>query len=516
MFELALSSEAGHGEARRVRFAAVVGVVIFIAVLLPTRVVASGAEEVRRPPHIVVVLADDMGWRDVSYHGSEIPTPSIDRIAKEGIELDRFYAQPTCSPTRAALMTGKSPQRLGIESPIHKGAVVGLPLEETTLATLLANQGYQSLMVGKWHLGHYTPEQSPLARGFEYFYGFLNGGVGYWDHVHGGGYDWQRNGKTLREDGYATHLLVEDAVRVLADRDRSRPTFLYVAFSSPHLPNEAPSASIERFAHLENENRRVHAAMVSELDIAIGRLLEAIRAEGMEDNTIVLFASDNGGLNPGVYAGSAAGTMANFLGEWFDRPFFPPGLEFLAANALDGGSDNSPLPVGKGSVAEGGTRVPAAIWWPGHLERGVHEGFISASDVLPTLLEAIGAKQQIPSDLNGRSQWGALTGDGADPETPDYVVTGMFNEIAIYRSPWKLVDDGEVSLYHIYDDPYEQTDVSAQHPTLLSDLQDTLKGWPRPKVGGINFLNVLLDPDSFGGEEDRLPWADAARANGTR
>jgi arylsulfatase A-like enzyme len=193
-----------------------------------------------KPPNILLILADDLGWNDVGYHGSEIATPNIDRIASTGIELDRFYVQPTCSPTRAALMTGKSPMRLGINRPISKNQQLGLPLEETILPQYLARAGYQSLMVGKWHLGHYTPDQFPQARGFEHFYGQLTGGIGYWDHNHGGGHDWQRNGTTLREAGYSTQLIADEVVRVLAKRDRSRPTFFYVAFNAPQLHNEAP------------------------------------------------------------------------------------------------------------------------------------------------------------------------------------------------------------------------------------------------------------------------------------
>ena len=148
-----------------------------------------------KPPNILLILADDLGWNDVGYHGSEIKTPNIDRIVNTGIELDRFYVQPTCSPTRAALMTGKSPMRLGINRPISKNQQLGLPLEETILPQYLARSGYQSLMVGKWHLGHYSPDYFPQSRGFEHFYGNLTGGIGYWDHNHGGGHDWQRNGE---------------------------------------------------------------------------------------------------------------------------------------------------------------------------------------------------------------------------------------------------------------------------------------------------------------------------------
>ncbi len=466
-------------------------------------------------PHILVILADDLGWRDVGYHDSEIPTPRIDEIARAGIELDRFYVQPTCSPTRTALMTGKSPASLGVNRPISKNEVTGLPLRETLLPEYLAREGYQPLMVGKWHLGHHTPDYFPQARGFEHFYGHLTGGIGYWDHNHGGGHDWQRNGETLREDGYSTTLMADEAIRIIQTRDRERPTFLYLAFNAPHLPNEAPAETIRRFESIEDENRRTHAAMVSELDLAIGRVLDAFEREGMLDETLIFFSSDNGGL---ARAATPAGArhFANFLVRVFGRPIPVDGLEFLVANILDGASDNSPLPGGKGSVAEGGSRVPAAIWWPGVLEGGTHDGFITISDLLPTLLEAIGASASTPADLNGRSRWAELLGgqaaknEGATNDKPDYVTMGI-DGMALYRPPWKLVDPGSPRLYQIYADPFEEHDLAADHPDLVRALTNAADAWPRGRGLDRSILDILLDPDRFGGAEDRDPWADVAR-----
>lgn len=458
-------------------------------------------------PHLLVILADDLGWRDVGFHGSEIETPNIDRIAQEGIELNRFYVQPTCSPTRAALMTGKSPMRLGINQPITKGDPEGLALSEKILPTFLSEQGYQPLMVGKWHLGHASPEQFPQARGFEHFYGHVTGGIGYWDHNHGGGHDWQRNGETLREEGYSTRLIADEAIRVLKARDRSRPTFLYAAFNAPHLPNEAPEAALARYAHLENPKRRLHAGMVSELDQAVGRLLETLAEEGMLENTIVFFSSDNGGLNRNA-APPLLQTLSDLALRFFDRPMPFGSLEFLVANVEDGASDNTPLPRGKMSVGEGGARVPAAIWWPGHLEARRHDGFMTISDLLPTILEAIGSREAIPADLDGSSQWAALT-DTGESETRDYV-TSALDGIAIYRSPWKLVLGSETRLFDIYADPFETQDLSEANPEIVETLAARAETWPRGERAVRPMLEVVLDPDSFGGAEDRAPWADAA------
>ena len=460
-------------------------------------------------PNILVILADDMGWNDVSYHGSEIQTPNIDRIAREGIELDRFYVQPTCSPTRTGLMTGKSPATMGIHVPISKNEVNSLPLEEKLLPQYLAEIGYQPLMVGKWHLGHYTPNMFPQARGFEHFYGHLTGGVGYWDHTHGGGYDWQRNGIAVREDGYTTHLIANEALQLLAERDRTRPTFLYAAFNAPHLPNEAPVEAIDRYLSVKDIRRRIHAAMVDELDREIGRILDALEAEGMLENTIVFFSSDNGGLNEASTSPMVA-RVGNFLLDVFGRPVPIAGLEFIAANALDGGSDNTPLPGGKGSSAEGGARVPAAIWWPGRLEGKRHEGFMTISDVLPTLLEAVGSAELIPDDLNGASQWAALSGEGTPGPVPDYVSSGA-DRVALYRAPWKLYPEEPPLLYDIYADPLEEKDVAADHPEIVEAMSETLEQWPTHEIRTISILGSLMDPDAFGGEEDREPWVDVAR-----
>jgi hypothetical protein len=239
-------------------------------------------------PNIVIILADDMGWNDVGYHGSEISTPHIDRLAAEGLELDRFYAQPACSPTRAALLTGKSSQALGIYSPLSKLNPTGLPLTEKLMPAYFRDAGYQTFLVGKWHLGFREPAYRPTARGFDHFYGHLTGGIGFWDHVHGGGLDWQRNGETVREEGYSTHLMAAEIDRLIAQRDPSKPMFLYAAFNAPHLPNEAPEETIAQYAHIDDPNRRVHAAMVSELDTAIGQLLATLDEQGMLENTLVL------------------------------------------------------------------------------------------------------------------------------------------------------------------------------------------------------------------------------------
>ncbi|MGI9323301.1 MAG: arylsulfatase B [Pseudomonadales bacterium] len=462
-------------------------------------------------PNILLLVADDLGWKDVGYHDSFIETPNIDQIAKEGIELDRFYVQPTCSPTRSALMTGKSPITLGMYRPASKHALHGVPLDEKLLPQYLAALGYQRFMVGKWHLGMHKREQLPNARGFEHFYGSLTGGIGYWNKVHGGGYDLQRNGATVREEGYITHLLVDEVRTLLAQRDKTRPHLMYVAFQAPHLPNEAPPETIDKYAGKhDNPNRVVHAAMVDELDQAIGDILSMYKEAGMLANTLVFFMSDNGGLvppgdDPATHSGIQK--LGLVLADWFDRPVPGAGFRFIVSNVLDGGSDNSPLPGGKAFMKEGGVRVPAAIWWPGKLEGGKIDSPFTVSDVLPTLLEAIGAPEAIPADLNGLSQWAALNGGVSD--APDYVVSDLIEGFSIYRWPYKLIGAEEPRLYDVIADPLELHNLAAAQPKKVQELTKALDNWAYGEDPGLpSFYDIFFDPDTFGGKEDREPWPD--------
>jgi arylsulfatase A-like enzyme len=476
--------------------------IVGLAVLL-TAQLALAAENL---PNVVIIVADDLGWNDVSYHGSEIATPRLDRLAAEGVVLDRFYAQPSCSPTRAALMTGKAPMRLGVLSPISKNNPAGLPLSEPVLPEYFREAGYQTFMTGKWHLGHRSREYLPGSRGFDHFYGHVTGGIGYWDHVHGGGLDWQRNGKTLREAGYSTHLIADEAVRLIRARDPSRPMLLYASFNAPHLPNEAPPAAIERYGQVDDPHRRVHAAMVSELDAAIGRVVDALEAEAVLDDALIWFMSDNGGLNPEAVSPRLR-SLSERLEGWFGKPLPFLLLEFIRTNALEGGSNNEPYRKGKQSVYEGGVRVPSIIHWRGHLTPRRTTEMVTAQDVLPTLLGAAGLGAGTV-EFDGADQWPSITGDSAAP-TPDYVIQGR-DGIAFYRFPWKLVelDSGDVELYQIDEDPTEQEDRAASEASLVAALSEALRAFPRGEPVNLPLWKVLWDVDFFGGEEDREPWAD--------
>ena len=432
--------------------------------------------------------------------------PNIDALAAEGVTLTDFYAHATCSPTRAALMTGQSPIRHGIYHAIGKNTEGSLPLDLKLLPEYLLDAGYLTVQVGKWHLGHKRAAMLPMARGFEHAYGHFTGGVGYWDHVHGGGLDWHRNGKALREEGYQTHLQTDEAVRMIRARDPDKPLFLYAAFGAPHLPNEAPEETIAGYGNIQNPNRRVHAAMVDELDQGIGRILTALEEEGIRDNTLIWFMSDNGGLNPAAMSDSMRGLVARLV-SIFGRPLPTGFIEFLRHNTEDGGADNGPYRRGKGSIYQGGILVPSVIVWPGQLTASQIDARVTVQDVLPTLAEVVELSLDPEQVVDGAARWSEIRGV-ARSSPADFVAVSR-DELAVLSEDWKLIagDEGN-ELYNLSDDPYEARNVAASEPEVVQQLLEALNAVPRQDSINQALPLVMWDMDKFGGEEDRPPWAD--------
>ena len=477
---------------------------LLTSILLTNNVISS--------PNILIILADDLGWNDVSYHGSEIKTPYIDKLISSGVELDRFYVQPTCSPTRAELMTGKSAMRLGITRPISKNQKLGLGLEEKILPQYLKELNYSTYLLGKWHLGSYIPDYFPTRRGFDYFYGYLTGGIGYWDHTHGGGHDWQRNEVGLREDGYVTQLIKNDTLKIINDHDFTNPIFLNVNFGAPHIPNEAPEKSVLKFSYIEDETRRLHAAMIHEMDNAIGEIIAALEKENVLKNTIVMFASDNGGLTPDVKLNPSFLAIPKKIGVCETKNKFGIKIFQWICENYSGGSSNKPLPEGKMSVSEGGIRVPAVIWWPGKFEYSKSENFITMMDVLPTILDLINYKNEI--EVDGKSRVSSLN-DNDNSESSKYVVTNIINDkYAVIEMPYKLITsaDGD-QLYNILDDPSENLNIASENQEIVLELKNTLSQWQFGENRSLPISAVFKDPDLFGGEEDRIPWIEKAFEN---
>ncbi len=251
-------------------------------------------------PNIVVILADDLGREDCGFMGGkQIKTPNIDKLAAAGARLDAFYVQPLCSPTRAALMSGRYPMRFGMQvGVVRPWARHGLPLDEQTLPQMLKTAGYATAITGKWHIGHARPEYLPTHRGFDHQYGHYNGAIDYFTHLRDGGFDWHRDDKECRDEGYSTHLLAKEAVKFVAETAGKKPFFLYLPFNAVHSPHQVPEKYTAAYPDLKGD-RKLYAGMLAAMDEAVGEVVAAVQKAGVRDNTLFVFSSDNGGPAPG-------------------------------------------------------------------------------------------------------------------------------------------------------------------------------------------------------------------------
>jgi arylsulfatase A-like enzyme len=404
---------------------------VLLALLLSAAAALAGEPAPR--PHVVIFLADDLGWNDVGYHGGSIATPNIDRLAGAGVRLEQFYVQPVCTPTRAALMTGRYPIRYGLQVGVIKPwAKYGLPLEERTLAQALKGAGYFTAITGKWHLGLHAREYLPTRRGFDHQYGHYCGAIDYFTHRRDGGLDWHRNDEALVEEGYSTQLIQREAVRLIEEHDPKRPLFLYVPFNAVHTPLQAPEAYMKRQTHFAKGKHRRYAAMTVCMDDAIGAILAALEGNGMRARTLVFFCSDNGGARAA--------------------------------------SDNSPLRGRKGTLYEGGVRVPAIVSWPGKLEPGVVNAPLHIVDLYPTLLRLAGAARKQPLPLDGVDVWEALAGGGPWPRKE--ILHNLEPKRAALRvGDYKLVRTGtKIELFNLARDPLEASNLAEHEPKKVQQL----------------------------------------------
>lgn len=411
-------------------------------------------------PNIIVILADDLGNSDLGYRGSQIRTPTLDRLAKGGVRFESYYGLMLCTPARAALMTGRYPMRHGLQTlVIFPGHTYGLPTDELTLADALKQAGYSTAMVGKWHLGHADRKYWPQNRGFDHFYGNLVGEVDYFTKERGGMIDWQRDGKFLKEPGYHTALLGDEAVRIIEGQDPAKPLFLYVAALAVHAPLQAPKEDLEAYRQVfEDEERRTYAAMVTNLDKQVGRIVAALEKKGMRENTIIFFTSDNGGVRK--------------------RKLHVPG----GAPAKQPPASNAPFRDGKGSLYEGGVRVPAFMNWPAKLQPRVVNEPLHHVDLMPTLLAIAGAQGNPARPFDGRDAWKTIAADAPSPHEDLLINVEMFRG-AIRKGQWKLVKyallPGKTELYDVVADPGEKNDLSAAHPEIARDLESRLVAYAR-------------------------------------
>lgn len=430
------------------------------------------------PPNVVIILADDLGWADVGYHGSDIQTPNIDRLANEGMRLERFYATPFCSPTRAALMTGRDPIKLGTaHSVLMAWDNAGVSPEEHFMPESFKAAGYQTAMIGKWHLGHTIEQHTPNARGFDHFYGHFNTDVDHFGHDFAGGHDFQENGKSVKHDGeFAGDVHGAQAARFINElRDPSKPFFMYVPFLAPHSPIQAKEEDRAKYpARIDTPRApmKTYAGLVDNMDQAIGDILDALDKQGVADNTIVLFFTDNGGFY-------------NF------------------------GGVNTPLRGGKLETYEGGVRVVSVMRWPDVLPANtVNENVISVMDMLPTLATATGVPAGNSKKIDGIDRWDAITGTGTKDRGAPMIFTSNISEYNLFKygvldGPWKLVQEVDhlrrettvkTELFNVWDDPNETTDLVSTHPDQVKRLQEILDARLAEHPVGGTFVRIQPHP----------------------
>ncbi|MEQ1859242.1 MAG: sulfatase-like hydrolase/transferase [Chthoniobacteraceae bacterium] len=402
-------------------------------------------------PNFVFIIADDLGWADVAFHGGNAPTPHLDRLAAEGVELAQHYVYPVCSPTRSALLSGRYATRFGVTNPQNNRAY---PWDTVTLASALKSTGYDTAICGKWHLGS-KPEEGPQKFGFDHGYGSLAGGVGPWDHHYKKGAfmkTWHRNGQLIEEKGHVTDLITREAVRWIESR-KDKPFFLYVPFTAVHLPIKEPAEWLAKVpANITGEVQREYAACVMHLDDAVGRIAAAVKGT----NTLVVFTSDNGG------------STAENNGQTYPPDDYAPGK-------LPG--SNTPLRGEKGSVYEGGIRVATIANWPGKLKPGKFGGVAHISDWMPTFCALAGYKPERDSKWDGINLWPQLAGSEPPKPRAIYVAAPGFRSSAVRDGDWKLVvtdKEKRTELFNLATDPNEKTDLAKSRPEKVDALRQRL------------------------------------------
>ena len=445
---------------------------VLICILMGLAACSSAADQSDlSKPNIVIILADDLGWNAVGYHNPQISTPNIDKLCRDGIELDNFYASPMCSPTRAGLMTGRYPIRYGMaRAVVPPWRNYGLDTTEVTVAEALAKAGYKNRGIfGKWHLGHQQAKWHPENRGFTRFLGCYNGAIDYFTHEREGQLDWHNNENASHETGYVTTLIGKAAAEFITQSSKDTTSyFCYVPFTAPHSPFQAPQEYLDKYRHIKNETRRTYFAMIAALDDEVGRIVAAVEDSGQADNTLIWFCSDNGGVG----------------------------------NIKE---NNKPLHGSKLTAFEGGVRTVACVKFPAKYpgKRKVTEP-VAFIDLLPTILdlaklspEAAGCKPLDGVNLNP-----ILSGmANSIPDRTLYFYHGQGGEqdewSGIKSGRWKLVvrgpnmingrnDKHNIKLYDIISDPNEKEDLSSSKPDivnqLFSDFADFRKLQPKNAI----------------------------------
>lgn len=430
---------------------------------------ASSSMASDKRPNIIVILADDLGYNDVGFTGkTDIQTPNLDKLASDGVIFKNGYVtHPYCGPSRAGLITGRYQARFGMENNVSyspNDKYMGLPLTETTFPKRLQKVGYKTSVFGKWHLGG-APKFQPNKRGFDYFYGFLDGGHNYMpDQVHVGGDGYSlpimRNHKPAEFDEYLTTALSRDATRFIAD-NKDQPFMMYLSYNAPHSPLQAPEETIKKYSHIKNPKRQIYAAMVDEMDQGIGMIIDALKESGEFNNTLIFFLSDNGGLYPDTW--------------W-------PTFDW---------ADNSPFRHGKVALLEGGVHVPFIAHWPNKIKKGqVFEGLVSSLDIAATSVALAGADD---SDglLEGVNLVPFVTGQnkGTPHKTLFWRLEEADNIWAVRTPTGKYMQQGLPGVNRAYfdmvEDPTEQHNIVDQRPDEQAKLAVLWNEWNKKNQNNL-------------------------------
>jgi arylsulfatase A-like enzyme len=411
-------------------------------------------------PNVVFMIADDLGWADVAFHGGNMPTPNLDRLKAEGVELTRHYVAPVCSPTRTALMTGRYWSRFGVTAPQNQQA---LPFGTVTLPLALKSCGYETAITGKWHLGS-KPEWGPNHFGFDHSHGSLAGGVGPYDHRYKQGefsVTWHRDGGLIEEEGHVTDLIADEAVKWIGERGE-KPFFLYVPFTAVHLPVKEPQEWLDRVPDsITGEVPRHYGACIAHLDDAVGRIVRAVDEAGKGGHTLVVFTSDNGGSTA----------------ENNDTKY--PADDYAQGNLT---GNNAPWRGKKGDLYEGGIRVPALARWTGTIPAAsTCDALLHVSDWMPTIAALAGFDGGPRLKWDGIDAWSAISGKSALPDRVIYSAGPGFRARALHHGDWKLIvrdaskGEGETcELFHLGGDPSETRNLSAVEAAKLAEMKARL------------------------------------------
>ena len=456
----------------------------FFIVLIIFFIASCSSEDL--PPNVIIIISDDQGYADVGFHGSkEIFTPNIDRIAKNGVVFSQGYVSyAVCSPSRAGLITGRYQNRFGYTRNIllaPKDSLMGLPISEQTLPEVLNNVDYKTKAIGKWHLGAHE-SLVPEKRGFDEFFGFLIGGHRYFpedltlndlteasrqmDGYITRIYD---NGRRINTKKYLTEELSDNAVKFIEDNAKD-PFFLYLSYNAPHTPLQATERDLERNGHIDVEKRRTYAAMVSSMDDGVGLILDKLEEKNISENTIVVFFSDNGGV------------------EWYNF------------------SDNGPLRGIKGDFFEGGIRVPFTMQWPKKIKPGINYNKpIIALDVFATVVSAASAEKFIKNNIDGVNLIPYINGD----------VNGSPHDYLFWKNPDKDIDvirDNRYKYIRVKDDEYifdldndlsEENNIISSSRHIYQELKLKFKEWEKDMIDPV-FMDLgmgkeynKLNPDRW-------------------